>query len=506
MLKKLLYLLLLFLSVFSYAQLSTKEIDSLYTKTKGKSRNINIEEVIQDINQTLKSSKLSVDYNLKTRFILCQLYQFQGNISQSIKTADQAQQYAAKQKDFLWQARFLGFISSEYRTTNMNALSQKKILEAIRAAEKAPESDELFSFQQNAYLEMAFQAIFKKDFDKAHSYLKQGVIYIDKIDNLSLQSYSLAINYEYRSVLYNFQQKSDSAIYYADKALQIIDTQKSDINIKMLQNYIYNDLGKAYLDKKDLASSKKYFSKVFNDSNAYRTPLLNREIYNHIITYYKNRENLDNIRGNQKKLDSISTQISQTDINIMNDTIGKLQIEKKHLQRQKSYCWYAVIAFVTIIITFSIRIWRKKRNSKTKLIVKQKTEQKLIKDDDKIKADLNIAKETEQRLEEFIKKFEKQKQFLDSNISVSVLANQSCTNTKYISHILRKMYNKDFTTYINHLRIDYIVNLLENEPKYRHYKISYLAEIAGYSSHSKFTSIFKKIKGFPPFEFINNLE
>ena len=77
---------------------------------------------------------------------------------------------------------------------------------------------------------------------------------------------------------------------------------------------------------------------------------------------------------------------------------------------------------------------------------------------------------------------------------------------KYITHILRETYGKDFTTYINELRINHITQLLEEEPKYRQYKISYLAEIGGYSSHSKFTAMFKKVKDCSPSEFINNLE
>lgn len=86
------------------------------------------------------------------------------------------------------------------------------------------------------------------------------------------------------------------------------------------------------------------------------------------------------------------------------------------------------------------------------------------------------------------------------------MANQFGTNTKYLTQMLRQEYDKDFSAYINELRINYIVGLLENEPKYRQYKISYLAELVGYSSHSKFAAVFKKVKKCSPSEFISNLE
>src|SRR5690606_23862036 len=120
--------------------------------------------------------------------------------------------------------------------------------------------------------------------------------------------------------------------------------------------------------------------------------------------------------------------------------------------------------------------------------------------------DLQISDSTQQRILEHIKTFEENQEYLNPKISATLLANQFETNTKYITHTLRETYGKNFTTYINELRINHITQLLEEEPKYRQYKISYLAEIGGYSSHSKFTVMFKKVKDCSPSEFINNLE
>jgi len=48
--------------------------------------------------------------------------------------------------------------------------------------------------------------------------------------------------------------------------------------------------------------------------------------------------------------------------------------------------------------------------------------------------------------------------------------------------------------------------LLYEEPKHREYKISYLAELCGFSSREVFTTIFKKETGISPSYFIDHLK
>ncbi|KAA0127321.1 helix-turn-helix transcriptional regulator [Chryseobacterium sp. SN22] len=104
-----------------------------------------------------------------------------------------------------------------------------------------------------------------------------------------------------------------------------------------------------------------------------------------------------------------------------------------------------------------------------------------------------------------LEKFEAGKEFLNNNYSISSMATQFETNSKYINFILQKHRNKTFSDYINSLRILYITRLLYEETEYRNYKISYLSEVCGYSSHSRFTSVFKTETGLSPSDFINKI-
>ena len=86
--------------------------------------------------------------------------------------------------------------------------------------------------------------------------------------------------------------------------------------------------------------------------------------------------------------------------------------------------------------------------------------------------------------------FENSKHFTKQDMSLAMLASQFDTNTKYLSEVINTHKNKNFNSYINELRINYIIDKLKNNNKYSQYKISYLAEESGFSSHSSFATVF----------------
>lgn len=64
---------------------------------------------------------------------------------------------------------------------------------------------------------------------------------------------------------------------------------------------------------------------------------------------------------------------------------------------------------------------------------------------------------------------------------------------------------KDFNNYINELRIRYIIRKFQTDSSYLSYKLAYIAEQAGFSSHSKFAAIFKNFTGLSPSVFIAHI-
>ncbi|HLW32424.1 MAG TPA: AraC family transcriptional regulator, partial [Aequorivita sp.] len=122
------------------------------------------------------------------------------------------------------------------------------------------------------------------------------------------------------------------------------------------------------------------------------------------------------------------------------------------------------------------------------------------------KRTLNVPKEAEDVLLAKLKRFENSLDFTNKDISLSRLALQFETNTKYLSEVVNTHKEKNFNGYINELRINYIIDKLNNDPQYLQYKISYLAEDSGFSSHSVFATVFKSVTGISPTTFITILQ
>ncbi|AJW63931.1 Helix-turn-helix domain protein [Elizabethkingia miricola] len=117
-----------------------------------------------------------------------------------------------------------------------------------------------------------------------------------------------------------------------------------------------------------------------------------------------------------------------------------------------------------------------------------------------------ISEAKESELLEKLNQFEAGTDFMAKNFTLSNLASSLDTNTKYVHYLLKAHRNKNFNDYINGLKIKYIVHCLCKEPKFQNYKISYLADIGGFSSQSRFAYIFKKEFGLSPSEFIRTLK
>ena len=117
----------------------------------------------------------------------------------------------------------------------------------------------------------------------------------------------------------------------------------------------------------------------------------------------------------------------------------------------------------------------------------------------------NIKQEftkTEQQIIEKLHKFETKKRFLKKDLTLAVLAVELNTNASYLSDIINRAKNKNFNTYINELRIDYIIKEIYNNSNLLNYKISYLADISGFNSHNTFALVFKKITNLSPSTYI----
>lgn len=259
--------------------------------------------------------------------------------------------------------------------------------------------------------------------------------------------------------IYSIEKKNDSALFYYKKSIFPL---QSENNIEYL-NESFDSIESIYTKKNDK-----------DNANHYR---------NMQLGILKKLENMDN--SSIRSLTDTNKESSESFSDYMKPLIILLII---------------LLIMLVLVPLFLLYISRRKNKAE---ITNIEEEIQVIEDLPKSDEEISISTSFQKQLIKSLEEYEKTKFYLDSNITLAKVAVNLHTNTRSLSGIINKYKKMNFSSYINHLRIQYIMRLLQDEVKYRNYKIAYLANICGFSSHSTFTKIFKSINGISPSEFID---
>ncbi|SNR39956.1 AraC family transcriptional regulator, partial [Flavobacterium sp. ov086] len=120
--------------------------------------------------------------------------------------------------------------------------------------------------------------------------------------------------------------------------------------------------------------------------------------------------------------------------------------------------------------------------------------------------EIGIGEELIDQILEKLSRFEKEKGYLDSNLTVQILSSTFDTNSKYVSKIVNVYKGKSFIQYINALRIEHAIKQLQENNKLRKYTVQALALEFGFNNAESFSTAFYKKTGIKPTYFIKELD
>lgn len=291
--------------------------------------------------------------------------------------------------------------------------------------------------------------------------------------------------------------------------------------------YFY--IGKSYWSLHRKEQAIPYFQlvdKIFNEKKILRPDL--REAFELMITYYKSKKDLGKQLYYIDQLLKADTLLTETNRYIIGkihkqyDT-RELLLEKERIKTenenmtaelisQKYYHWIfasiILLLFIAVLaVTYHYQKIRKKykKNYQLHIEVQQTAKDKVKTTTEKVQVK-NINPETAALLLKHIENFEKDKKFLDKDWNLSSLSSAFDTNPNYVSIMLENFRIKGINEYINGLRIDYIINLLQTESKFKNYTYEALAKEAGFSTTERFKKAFLAKMGFSPSYFIDQLK
>lgn len=410
-----------------------------------------------------------------------------------------------EQKDYSFEARIYGFLATQNRNIGFYDEGEHYLNRGIAAISKIDDKSQIERYTAMANHELAEIAYEKEDLSKALNHIDLSILSYKKESSQQERFFILATAYQLKGRILHSQNKTDESVTYLQKAVHLIDKAGAEKSIHA--GLIYQSIGDHYLKEKIMDSAGIYLLRAMESSKSSDNELVKELTMGSLTEYYReigDTEKLDSLQSKYHTILKANKQNKKQKVNNLHVLLKNNREKEENSKTKRSWSFYtgSTIAILTIS---GVGFFIFRRNKQVRNNRKTKTPEATQKPK-KTVVELKISKETEQQIAKNIEIFEHSKQFLRPDISFPKLATSLKTNTKYLNYYLKKHFNKDYTTYINDLRINYIIARVENNKAYRKYKISYLAKESGFSSHSTFSANFKRVTGFSPSEYVEGLK
>lgn len=486
----------------------------------------NPEECIS-YSQSLLISDKNVEHKVILRNIISQAYALQGNYVQSVSISNQKEENDEKGSLSHFIQLFDDYnLADQYQNLGLYGQSKNIIADILKdpqllKSNKAKERmvlAKLFQLQAiNAGITRNYEATLA-NLDKSDSYLN-----INNEENKIIKWENVI----FRSTFLMRKNRLEEAKKLLDDVIEDIEKHN---NNAFITAFAYESLSRYFFLKQDyntaIKNLEKGFSEIsdlpYNDLKIIFYELFARNylaLHNDEKYYYYN-----NLYTDQKaKLDASRKEGIQYVVKLMETYHDKnIEFEKQNKLKQ----FRIVILVILILIAGSIAYFynelakgkdlKKQIGFFEKLKMKdepipvqvqmvQPKEEEIKESRNQEKDPSRISKEKEEEILQKLKDWEKSDNYLNKNMSLAILSAQTGINTKYLSEVINTNKGKNFNGYINELRINHIARLLKTDPAYLNYKVSYLAEYSGFSSHGAFTNVFKSLTGMSPNAFIQEI-
>ncbi|WP_083996830.1 AraC family transcriptional regulator [Chryseobacterium sp. BLS98] len=481
-------------------------------------------EIGKEILNNPKSDKIQISYAL---IGIGTSYNIKGSPQNAVSYLIKAVEEVKLTNNYEVQANANMGLANTYIKMGLVEQADKYLKEAINYTEKQPDPS-----LKNLSLSRLYQYIGEnyknqKNYELAIANLKKAIDYGRQYDDKRLHHEvreEFDLMYMRLGEIYFYAEKIDSSEWAFKRSLDpslVIEQTK-----KHRKAYAYLYLGKIYSyrgENKRAIDTLSIAIKEGNNEGLY----VKTELYSTLSNSYKAVNDFINYKKYNDLFLKFSQKLSIEEKEALEESIKQEQVMSDAKEKDKKLKIIALLmglAVVVFVAFFSIyKIQKAKKREKllfqniiSKLENRLEEKNKDLIDLPAVDSETIPVNSTEENIKKRIipemvekdilqklQKFENSEKFTNPKMSVTYLASQFGTNANYISEVVNDRKGKNFNVYINELRIDYICSKIINNPEYQNYKISYLAQESGFSSHSVFTKIFKNVTGISPSAFIS---
>lgn len=359
----------------------------------------------------------------------------------------------------------------------------------------------------NSYFEKYKQNKRSIYLDSAYYFYKEALNYSN-----GLIGNKVVLNKNIGSVLIRKQKYLEAEKIYSNTLLLSIEN-----NLQDETSNIYYNLGFLNFTLKENKKAKLYFQKFDSIHKILNTKKTEYVFSNYYLAKIHNAEN-NSFEAKKhsaiflKELKNYNSKLKREELEV-NYNINSQKIEaeineiyESNNKKTSLIYFLAVLTIITITTLFYFN-YKKRKNAELKAInILNDYKLNIAQPTKKTPLNLSIDSETEIKILRKLEKLEAEKYYLKPDFTQQEVAKKIKTNTTYLSYIVNKNYNKSFSAHFNELRINYVINEIINNKKYREYSTLAIAESAGFKNADSFTSSFKKKTGITPYTFINEIK
>lgn len=407
-----------------------------------------------------------------------------------------------KKNDTYYSIKFnIGFI---HRIIGNHEEALKAFKQCLKYQEKIKHSDdERRYYNMQNHISKTYPYIGK--YDEATRINQEGIRYA--LQRNLVNYYAKFLNNQGANLM--FQGKYQEAIDSLEKALPNLPERHKSLN----QFY----LGKSYMAINKKAKALNYFKKVDTAFVKSSTLMLqSRDAYKFLIQDSKQKQDKVSELYYTKqllKLDSIHhIQFRNLYKTIINEYDIPNLVKSKD-KKINSILLISILLSLLLLVGF-LYYYRLKRVYKKRydaIVSKNKENNasievvKDVKPKNIVALTIGLDDETIQTILKGLEVFEEEKHYLTNQISLQDAAKIIKTNSKYLSKIINSHKGKTFINYINDLRIDYLVDRIQNDGMYKKYTIKAIAQEGGFINSGTFFKAFQKRTGLKPSYFIKKV-
>lgn len=292
---------------------------------------------------------------------------------------------------------------------------------------------------------------------------------------------------------YNFFNKNYELC--KEQNFKTIRDSTSFLNSK---SYAYSMIGECLIKQDSLRTSTTYFEEFLKLTFETKDPEQIKVAANKLIEVYEKLGEQEKANAyhkiyNEAENDSLSFSIEK--YRDLYDIEKERELNNVKAKSRRNYLIFGLI--VLLLILFGVYyVLKSKQKYKEAFSSLVKTPgKKIVINDSEI-----------EKIETAINKLKAQQLFLTSNITRKSFCNDNqITSERYLSQYINENYKKSFSVFINDLRVEYTYNRIQNDSKFRHYKIEEIAKASGFGSKKSFERAFLAKYNETPYKLISRL-